>query len=103
MPVFATSTHYAINVLGSQQQALAERFATRGIDRWEGVAHTPGMRGAPLLEGALATFECFNHSCHKAGDHVIFVGQVEQCTHRSGGGPLLYHGGRFYTELALPS
>ncbi|MDD2545232.1 MAG: flavin reductase family protein [Burkholderiaceae bacterium] len=101
MPAFATGSHYAINVLAADQQALAERFATRGVDRWAGVEHQPGIAGAPLLAGAAATFECFNRSRYEEGDHVIFVGEVECCHHRTGISPLLYHGGRFYTEHPL--
>ena len=101
MPVFAAGSHYAINVLCADQKALAERFASRTEDRWAGVAHTPGVSGAPLLDGALATFECFNRSRYDEGDHVIFVGEVERCTHRADAAPLLYHGGRFYTEHPL--
>ena len=101
MAVFTQGRHYAINVLAADQQALAERFATRGVDRWNGVQHLPGVAGAPLLAGAVAHFECFNRSRHEEGDHVIFVGEVEQCSHRAGVAPLLYHGGRFYTEHPL--
>src|SRR3990167_430360 len=54
LPVFATGAHYAINVLASDQVALAEQFAARGIDRWAGVEHQPGISGAPLLAGAAA-------------------------------------------------
>ena len=99
--VLATGSHYAINVLAASQKHLAERFATRGVDRWQDVVHRPGICGAPLLEGAVATFECFNRSRHAEGDHVIFVGEVERCTHHAGVPPLLYHGGRFYTEHPL--
>jgi flavin reductase (DIM6/NTAB) family NADH-FMN oxidoreductase RutF len=88
-------------VLAADQQALAERFATRGVDRWAGVAFTEGAQGAPLLTGAVATFECFNRSQYAEGDHVIFVGQVERCSHNPDASPLLYHGGRFYTEHPL--
>jgi flavin reductase (DIM6/NTAB) family NADH-FMN oxidoreductase RutF len=101
LPVFRGGTHYAINVLSAQQRELALRFAARGVDRWAGVAYTEGAAGAPLLEGAIATFECFNRSRYEEGDHVIFVGQVERCQHRSELRPLLYHGGRFYTEHPL--
>lgn len=101
MTALSAGSHYAINVLAADQQALAERFAARGIDRWAGVAHAPGANGAPLLAGAAATFECFNRSRYDEGDHVIFVGQVERCSHRVGASPLLYHGGRFYTEHPL--
>ncbi|ABM60694.1 flavin reductase family protein [Verminephrobacter eiseniae] len=101
MPVFANGSHYAIHVLAADQKALAQRFATRGIDRWAGLEHRPGIHGAPLLAGAAATFECFNRSRHQEGDHIIFVGEVERCAHRQGVPPLLYHGGKFYTEHPL--
>lgn len=101
LSVFANGSHYAINVLAASQKPLAERFATRGVDRWAGVDHAPGLSGAPLIEGCVATFECFNRSRHEEGDHVIFVGEVERCTSQAGLAPLLYHGGRFYTEHPL--
>ena len=101
MPAFANGSHYAINVLAADQKALAERFAARIIDRFTGVEHHPGISGAPLLAGAAATFECFNRSQYQEGDHTIFVGEVERCEHREGASPLLYHGGKFYTEHPL--
>jgi flavin reductase (DIM6/NTAB) family NADH-FMN oxidoreductase RutF len=101
LPVFSTGSHYAINVLAADQKALAERFALRGLDRFAGVAFDEGAGGAPLLHGAAATFECFNRSRYEEGDHVIFVGEVERCTRRDGAMPLLFHGGRYYTELPL--
>lgn len=101
MAAFRDGTHYAINVLASDQKALAERFAARGTDRWSGVDSVPGAGGAPLIAGAAATFECFNRSRYEEGDHVIFVGEVERCNWREGASPLLFHGGRFYTEHPL--
>ena len=101
LQTFAAATHYAINVLAVEQRPLAERFATRGIDRWAGVVHQPGLHGAPVLEGAAAVFECANRSQYVEGDHTIFVGQVQRCTCRQGASPLLYHGGVFYTEHTL--
>ena len=95
---FRTGSHYAINVLAAEQKALAERFARKGADRWQGVESAPGVGGAPLLAGAAATFECFNRSRYEEGDHVIFVGEVERCSWRAGASPLLFHGGRYYTE-----
>lgn len=85
----------------ADQRELAERFALKGADRWQGVAYTPGISGAPLLSGSAASFECFNRSRYEEGDHVIFVGEVERCTARAGASPLLFHGGRFYTEHPL--
>ena len=101
MPALSTGSHYAINVLAADQKALAERFAGRRDDRWAGVAYTEGASGAPLITGAAASFECFNRSRYEEGDHVIFVGEVERCSHQPGAAPLLFHGGKFYTEHAL--
>jgi flavin reductase (DIM6/NTAB) family NADH-FMN oxidoreductase RutF len=91
MAALSTGSHYAINILAADQKALAERFASGRADRWQGV----------LLDGAAAHFECFNRSRYEEGDHVIFVGEVERCSHRAGASPLLFHGGRFYTEHPL--
>jgi flavin reductase (DIM6/NTAB) family NADH-FMN oxidoreductase RutF len=101
MPVFSRGSHYAINILAADQKELAQRFATRDIDRFAGVAWHEGAGGAPVLEGAAAVFECANRSRYEEGDHVIFVGEVERCTARLGAQPLIFHGGRYFTELPL--
>jgi flavin reductase (DIM6/NTAB) family NADH-FMN oxidoreductase RutF len=101
MATFSAGSHYAINILSADQKELAQRFASKGVDRFANVAFIDGAGGAPLLAGAAASFECFNRSRYDEGDHVIFVGEVERCTHRAGASPLLYHGGKFYTEHPL--
>ena len=101
LPVFSNGRHYAINVLAADQQALAERFATRGAERWIGTGFSTGAGGAPVLDGVAASFECFNRSQYVEGDHVIFVGEVERCSHRTPASPLLFHGGRFCAEHPL--
>jgi len=101
MPVFGRGSHYAINILAAEQRAVAEQFASRRADRFHGIAFREGRCGAPVLEGAAAVFECFNRSRYEEGDHVIFVGQVEHCERRAGASPLIYHGGRYFTELPL--
>ena len=101
MAAFSTGSHYAINILGADQQNLAMQFAVKQGDRFADVKFTTGAGGAPVIAGAVATFECFNRSRYDEGDHVIFVGEVERCSYQSGASPLLYHGGRFYTEHPL--
>lgn len=93
MAAFRACSHYAIHVLAADQLELANRFAQRGIDRFEGVAHHSGHSGMPLLAGALATFECHNRSQHDEGDHLIFVGEVRHCHPLRDSAPLLYHRG----------
>ena len=101
MAALSTGSHYAINILAASQKDLAERFATKDVDRWADVAFSEGVGGAPVLVGAAASFECFNRSRYEEGDHVIFVGEVERCAHQPGAQPLIFHGGRYFTELPL--
>jgi flavin reductase (DIM6/NTAB) family NADH-FMN oxidoreductase RutF len=101
MAAFARGSHYAINILAADQHELAERFSRKARDRFSGVAFHEGVGGAPILAGAAAVFECFNRSRYEEGDHVIFVGEVERCMHRPGAQPLIFHGGRYFTELPL--
>ena len=101
MPAFARGSHYVVNILAAEQHALAVRFASKHPDRFADVALRDNPAGAPIIEGAAAVFECFNRSQYQEGDHVIFVGEVERCAHREGAAPLLFHGGRYYSELPL--
>jgi flavin reductase (DIM6/NTAB) family NADH-FMN oxidoreductase RutF len=101
MPAFTSGSHYAINILSAEQRSLAERFASKNLDRFAGVAFREGSSGAPLLDGAAAVFECFNRSQYEEGDHVIFVGEVEHCEWRNDALPLIFHAGRYFTELPL--
>ena len=94
MPVFTGNSHYVINVLAGNQVTLAERFAMRIENRFEGVDFDLSHTGLPILKGVAAWFECHNRSRYPEGDHVIFVGEVERC----GVAPqsaLVFHGGRF--------
>ncbi|MCC7498491.1 MAG: flavin reductase family protein [Bryobacterales bacterium] len=86
---FLESSHFAVNVLGQEQRELSMRFATRGMDRFDGIAWTPGVSGAPLIPEALAHFECRKTNTIEAGDHTIFIGQVEEMGVREGR-PLLF-------------
>jgi flavin reductase (DIM6/NTAB) family NADH-FMN oxidoreductase RutF len=87
---------YVIQVLGSDQMALANKFA-RGTakDRFAGTAMTPSPNGTPRLDlNCAAWFECYNRSRYDEGDHIIFVGQVEHCGY-SDALPLVYHAGGY--------
>jgi flavin reductase (DIM6/NTAB) family NADH-FMN oxidoreductase RutF len=101
MAGFLSARHYAINVLAADQRPLAERFSRKGIDRFEGAPWRPGLTGAPVIDGAVAVFECTHRSQYDEGDHIIFVGQVEHCRRRIGVAPLVFHGGRFFTDLEI--
>ncbi|MES2934234.1 MAG: flavin reductase family protein [Pseudomonadota bacterium] len=94
LPIFSGNSHYVINVLAAHQSALAERFARRIENRFEGIDYTLSHTGQPILSGVSAWFECHNRSRYPEGDHVIFVGEVERCDTKPQDA-LVFHGGRF--------
>ncbi len=98
---FEACSHFAVNVLTADQVALANRFATNGIDKFAGVAWMPGLGGAPLLAGAGAVFECRSEARHAGGDHTIFIGRVERFAHDEAH-PLIFHAGRYCARAELP-
>ncbi|HYF59293.1 MAG TPA: flavin reductase family protein [Burkholderiaceae bacterium] len=95
LSAFEACPNFAINVLAADQVALARRFARSGHDRFEGVATREGIGGVPLIDGAIAAFECELASHQRAGDHVLFIGRVRRCARESGGEPLLFWNGAF--------
>jgi flavin reductase (DIM6/NTAB) family NADH-FMN oxidoreductase RutF len=91
---------YAVNVLAHDQVELARRFSRPHADRFAGVPYRIGIADAPLIEGCIAWFECRHHAQHRAGDHTLFIGEVEHCERRNGIG-LVFHHGRYGTTRPL--
>jgi len=99
LPVFTGNSHYVINVLAAGQDWLADRFARRIENRFEGVEFDLSHTGLPILKGVAAWFECHNRSRYPEGDHVIFVGEVERCDVLPQAA-LVFHGGGFAATKA---
>ena len=76
MATFRAANFFGINILAEDQQALSERFARKGLDRFDGVGWLLGAYHVPLLEGALAAIECRLERRIPVGDHDIFVGRM---------------------------
>lgn len=91
---FLAARHFAVHVLSGGQDALAMRFATRGIDRFEGLALTRGAGGVPLLDSCAARFQCRMAFQYEGGDHIILVGEVLEYDHCECE-PLVFKSGRF--------
>jgi len=70
---------FTLNVLKQGQLEVAQRFGTRSgrdYDKLAGVGWHPGRSGAPILDDALAYFDCTVTAWHPAGDHELIVGRV---------------------------
>jgi flavin reductase (DIM6/NTAB) family NADH-FMN oxidoreductase RutF len=70
---------FTVNVLERGQLELARRFGTtssREEDKLAGIAWHRAGNGAPVLDDALAYFECELQDRHPAGDHELVIGLV---------------------------
>lgn len=79
-PVIRESGVFAVNMLAEQQEDLSRCFATPSAERYAGFCHTRyhvASTGAPIIDGTLAFIDARVVSEYPAGDHVIFLGQVE--------------------------
>jgi flavin reductase (DIM6/NTAB) family NADH-FMN oxidoreductase RutF len=89
---------WAASLLASDQTRIAQHFARSGIPPlalWHGVDVRDSARG-PLVDGALGWLQCRTTSEHEAGDHTVFVGEVEEIELGAAGQGLVYRGGGFH-------
>lgn len=90
---------FGINVLGEDQRAISEYYARveRSHENPEaeaGARYDRTKHGTPILHGSLAYLECRLHSAEVAGDHTIFIAEVEDVVVREGD-PLLFFRGKY--------
>ena len=100
---FMEAEQFGVSILAQGQSAIAMRFATKAIDKWDGTPSVPGSAtGIPLIEGASARLECGTHSRADGGDHTVLIGEVLSAD-TSGSEPLLHFNrafGRFVKDGA---
>lgn len=76
LPVFSASEHWNVHILSNEQDALSNRFARAGEDKFAGLLLDEAVNGAPLIPGCSARFQCRTAFQYEGGDHIIFVGEV---------------------------
>lgn len=90
---------FGINVLSEEQRAISEYYARpershENAEAEAGARFDRTRHGTPILHGSLAYLECRLHSAEAAGDHTIFIAEVEDViTHE--GNPLLFFGAKY--------
>ena len=90
---FADARQYAIHVLAADQQSVCDAVL-QDLTAIREVAFQRSPCGMPIIDGALASFDCTLESTVDAGDHVIVLGRVARAYQRLGK-PLVFHGGAF--------
>ncbi|WP_332117153.1 flavin reductase family protein [Azorhizobium caulinodans] len=98
---------FAINVLRPHHQALADQFAGRngekGPERYKGADWTRLETGAPVLNDALAAFDCYLEEAIERHSHIIVIGRVAAARITENAEPLLYWAGAYRGLEASPA
>jgi flavin reductase (DIM6/NTAB) family NADH-FMN oxidoreductase RutF len=94
LPALQATQRFAVNVLDLDGQAIADRFARKGIDRFA-EAEWDEWDDLPILAQAKAAFACTLHADHDGGDHRIIVGHVTRFGLAPARESLLYLHGRY--------
>ncbi len=90
---------FVVNVLAAGQQDVSRWFADRnrpaGSTMFDGIPFERGITGCPVLAGTAASFDCRLAQSHRAGDHLIVLGEVVALVHRPQLEPLVFHAGTY--------
>ena len=94
-PRIRSGGRFTVNVLGEDQQDLCARFGSRTGRRFEDLAWTPSRWGTPSLPGVLARVHCAIDAVHRAGDHDVVIGAVDELEWVGDGDPMVFFRGAF--------
>jgi flavin reductase (DIM6/NTAB) family NADH-FMN oxidoreductase RutF len=90
---------FGVNVLAEDQRAISLYYALPArthehAEKEAGARFDRTAKRTPILHGALAYLECRLESAADAGDHTIFIAEVEDVVVREGN-PLLFFRGKY--------
>lgn len=94
-PRIEASDSYAVNVLAEDQEHVSRAFASKDVDRFEGIGFRTGKTGSPIIEGSLAFLDCEIEAKHDAGDHILVVGRVVELGIEREADPLIFFRGGY--------
>jgi flavin reductase (DIM6/NTAB) family NADH-FMN oxidoreductase RutF len=93
------SHSFAISVLADTQREVADCFAqsttAAKLQRFCDAPWHEGETGSPILDGAIAYFDCRLVASHAGGDHSIFIGEIVGAGYDEAAEPLVWYGSRY--------
>lgn len=92
---FQTSQNFAINIMAENQIELSRRFAKNNFDKFENIEIKSSHNKMPIFENSLAIFDCKKNAQYDGGDHIIFLGEIENAQAELNNSPLIYFSGHY--------
>ena len=97
--LIAKHKSFCVNILATEQQEVAMRFAGRvgqqGEERFDEGSWITLATGSPVLQNALANLDCEVAEVHDGKTHTIYVGRVRAGRIMGENAPLVYFKGDF--------
>ncbi len=91
--VFTQAREFAVHVMRDDQRPICDGFVKDPF-AFDGVAWSENAEGVPILDSALARFECRRFGLTDAGDHTLVLGEVHRCS-MADGAPLTFFSGGY--------
>lgn len=98
--ILADAQRFAVNLLSHDQLTVANRFATKAADKFDGVDWSVGEFGCPILAGSCAHLEAELTTRVPTSTHTVFFGEVLRAV-STDLPPLVYAGAQFFDGGAL--
>jgi flavin reductase (DIM6/NTAB) family NADH-FMN oxidoreductase RutF len=95
LATFDHSPYFAVNILAEDQVKMSKRFAASRPRKFAKLELRAGVGGVPLLAGCAAHLECRRVGRHNGGDHVLYIGHVEQVAYDRTKRPLVFYSGKY--------
>ncbi len=99
--VFESASHFAVNILASDQMDKSNHFARQQKDKFAGHEWEEGIGGAPIFPDCAGRFQCETYGKLDGGDHWIFIGRVLDFDD-FGRSPLCFHQGAYAVVFNHP-
>lgn len=93
------SHSFAVSILSAEQRAIADCFAlpttAAKLQRFCDAPWHEAETGSPILDGAIAYFDCRLSESHEVGTHTVFIGEIVAAGYEEAAEPLLWFGSRY--------
>lgn len=98
--VIEKSRRFCINVLGESSLDVARRFGfnTGDSGKFEHVQYHVSESEMPVLDQAVAWFDCTVASILETGDHRVLIGEVQASARQGNEKPAVYIAESFYAD-----
>lgn len=90
---FTKARNFGVSILAHDQENLCRKFSRPSADKFANVCLQYGRSGVPLLDSAVAVFECEAGEHFLCGDHAIVIGIVVDYAWRAQCSPLVFYRG----------